>query len=582
MLFETDQIIDNKYTITFPYKEAPCAETYRVKDESGRPFFLKLIIPSALKISQFTKEEEILEVEIVEKLSHPNLCSLTDKGHIISMGQQLTYYVTDFVSSETVAQKMSREETLMVYEAKEIAKATLHALSYLHTLDRPIIHNNVTTQNVLIDLSSQGFQTSRIIGFSHARYADARPSTDDLDALNPFYLAPERFNGICSIQTDIYAVGAMLYHMIFGMPPWVIDLSLYDKDDQTREMLARRCSPLKIPSMRIFDMDDQLARTLAKALAYEAKKRFQSAEEFLQALEGNVEVEKVENEAIENATGHKQKRKGNGFADVAGMDALKEQLQSDVIDLLKNPGRAKELGLSIPNGILFYGPPGCGKTFFAERFAEEIGCSYMYVLCSDVASPYIHGGQGKIAKIFEEARKAAPTILFLDEVEAMITDRNKHNTVSEQGEVNEFLAQLNNCGAEGVMVIGATNNPKIIDPAALRAGRLELKYYIPQPDEATRSELFRIGLRDRRTELGIDYQKLSQLTAGRVSSDIKLIIDTAARIVFKRNIESITQEILEEAIAQVKPTVSAEEIKQCEKIRDEFNGKKEQRPRIGF
>ena len=264
------------------------------------------------------------------------------------------------------------------------------------------------------------------------------------------------------------------------------------------------------------------------------------------------------------------------------MDALKEQLQSDVIDLLKAPGRAKELGLSIPNGILFYGPPGCGKTFFAERFAEEIGCSYMYVLCSDVASPYIHGGQGKIAKIFEEARKAAPTILFLDEVEAMITDRNKHNTVSEQGEVNEFLAQLNNCGEEGVMVIGATNNPKIIDPAALRAGRLELKYYIPQPDEATRCELFRIGLRNRRTELGIDYHKLSQLTAGRVSSDIKLIIDTAARIVFKRNVESITQGILEEAITLVKPTVSAEEIRQCEKIRDEFNGKKEQRPKIGF
>lgn len=582
MLYETNQIIDNKYTITFPYKETPCAETYRVKDESGRPFFLKLIIPSALKISQLTKEKEILEVEIVEKLSHNNLCTFIDKGKVIQRGELLTYYVTDFVSGETVAQKMAREETLTVYEAKEIAKATLQALTYLHTLERPIIHNNVSTQNVLIDLCSQGFEDSRLVGLSHARYADAAPSVDDIDTLNPFYLAPERFNGVCSVQSDIYAVGAMLYHMIFGMPPWFVDLSHYDKDDQTREMLARRCSKLRIPSMHIFDMDEQLVRTMAKALAYEAKQRFKSAEEFLQALEGEIEVGKVENEAKDNVTGHKQKYKGNGFADIAGMDALKEQLQSDVINLLKAPGRAKELGLSIPNGILFYGPPGCGKTFFAERFAEEIGCSYMYVLCSDVASPYIHGGQGKIAKIFEEARKVAPTILFLDEVEAMITDRNKHNTVSEQGEVNEFLAQLNNCGAEGVMVIGATNNPKLIDPAALRAGRLELKIYIPQPDEATRRELFHIGLRDRRTELGIDYDKLARLTEGRVSSDIKLIIDTAARIVFKRNIESITQDILEEAITQVKPTVSAEEIKQCEKIRDEFNGKKEQRPRIGF
>ena len=305
MLFETDQIIDNKYTITFPYKETPCAETYRVNDKEGKPLFLKLIIPSALKISQFTPEEEILEVEIIRGLSHTNLCTLVDTGQIIQRGELLTYYVTDFVSGETVAQKMSREETLTVYEAKEIAKATLHALTYLHTLKRPIIHNNVTTQNVLIDLSNQGFQACRLIGFSHARYADARPATDDIDALNPFYLAPERFNGVCSVQSDIYAVGAMLYHMIFGMPPWFVDLSLYDKDDQTREMLARRCSKLRIPSMHIFDMDERLVCTMAKALAYEAKHRFKSAEEFLQALEEEIEVEQVENEAKDSVAGHK-------------------------------------------------------------------------------------------------------------------------------------------------------------------------------------------------------------------------------------------------------------------------------------
>ena len=87
------------------------------------------------------------------------------------------------------------------------------------------------------------------------------------------------------------------------------------------------------------------------------------------------------------------KKMGNGFADVAGMHSLKDQLQNDVINLLKNPEKAESLGLHVPNGLLFYGPPGCGKTFFAEKFAEELGCYYQYVKCSDVASPYIHGGQ---------------------------------------------------------------------------------------------------------------------------------------------------------------------------------------------
>jgi transitional endoplasmic reticulum ATPase len=488
--------------------------------------------------------------------------------------------VTEFISGETVAEKMGREETLTVYEAKQIAKSVLNALSFVHSLPRPIIHNEVTLQNTLIDLSGE-LKDAKLIDFGHARFLDLPPSKDDIGNINPFYLAPERFNGVCSVQSDLYSVGVMIYQMIFGMLPWFIDLSQYKPADQVRAILARKCSPLQIPSMNVFELDEKLINVMGKAMAYDINDRFQTADEFIKALEGAIDVEKPKTSSFKEApSGKKTKKIGNGFADVAGMTELKEQLQSDVIDLLKNPGRAKELGLSIPNGLLFYGPPGCGKTFFAERFAEEIGCNYMYVLCSDVASPYIHGGQEKIANLFEEARKNAPTILFLDEVEAMIMDRNKHNNVSEQGEVNEFLGQLNNCGAEGVMVIAATNEPTLIDPAALRAGRLELKYYIPQPDKETRIQLFKVGLKGRNTELGINYDRLADLTENRVSSDITLIIDTAARIVFKGKTEKITQAIIEEAIAQIPPTVSPDVIRRCEKIRDEFTGKKPNR--IGF
>ena len=285
------------------------------------------------------------------------------------------------------------------------------------------------------------------------------------------------------------------------------------------------------------------------------------------------------------ATKEQMKKRGNGFADVAGMSVLKEQLRSDVIDLLKNPEQAEALGLHVPNGLLFYGPPGCGKTYFAEKFAEELGCNYRYIKCSDVASPFIHGGQEKIAAVFDEARENAPTILFFDEIEAMIKDRSKHTNVSEAGEVNEFLTQLNNCGQDGVIVIGATNKPTEIDKAALRAGRLEYKYYIPQPDNDTRKELFRINLSSRKTDFGIDYDKLAHLTENYVSADIRLIVDTAARLVFRRHLNCITMSILEEAIAQTKPSISLEIIKSHEAIRDEFEGNKPNEPtrrRIGF
>lgn len=581
MIFEKKQKI-GIYTVTFPHKKGSYAETYRVKNEEGKILFLKLISYAHLSSYQYTPDGKIIEIEIAKLLSHKNLCGFIDTATIVHGGRQYAYLVMDFISGETVAEKMAREETLTVYEAKQVAKSVLNALAFIHNQERPVIHNEVNLKNTLVDLSGD-LADVKLIDFGHARFLDLPPSKDDLKNLNPFYLAPERFNGICSVQSDLFSVGVMLYQMIFGMLPWFVDLSQYKEEDKIRAILSRRCSPLQIPSMDIFELNENLINIMGKAMAFDVNDRFQSAEEFLHALEGKIEVEKPKTSSFkEGKSGKKTKKIGNGFQDVAGMEELKEQLQSDVIDLLKNPGRAKELGLSIPNGILFYGPPGCGKTFFAERFAEEIGCNYMYVLCSDVASPYIHGGQEKIAGLFEEARKNAPTILFLDEVEAMIMDRNKHNNVSEQGEVNEFLGQLNNCGEEGVMVIGATNKPTLIDPAALRAGRLELKYYIPQPDYETRKELFRIGLKGRNTELGIDYDKLASLTENRVSSDIKLIIDTAARIVFKNKIEKISQEIIEQAIIKVPATVSEEEIKEAEKIRDQFVGKKNGRKRIGF
>lgn len=469
------------YTVVFLIKQGVYAETYRVKDGLGKNFFLKLINCAKLHRSQFGEDGNVLEVQITKQLKHSNIATCHDSGTMLLNGQKFVYVVFDFIAGETAAQYLAREQTCSVYFAKQIVSGVLNGLKFLHTLPHPIIHNELTVQNVMLDLSSE-MVVPKIIDFGYARYIDQDACSYLKEGLNPFYLAPEAFNGVFSPQTDLFSVGAMLYHLLFGLPPYFMDLSSFQSNRTSLidAIQEERKKPLKMLDMDKFELDGQLVNTVCKALSWDIDNRFKSVDEFIKALSGEAEITSILSTSgstavvVENRD-VSHKKVGNGFADVAGMEDLKTQLQSDVIDLLQHPKEAKDLGLSIPNGLLFYGPPGCGKTFFAEKFAEEAGFNYQYIKCSDVASPYIHGGQGKIAAIFENARKKAPTILFFDEIDAMIKDRSKQTNVSEAGEVNEFLAQLNNCGQDGVLVIGATNKPTEIDNAALRAGRLELK-----------------------------------------------------------------------------------------------------------
>lgn len=581
-LFQKGQTIDNRYTVVFPHKEGSYAETYRVRDTNGKLRFLKLIYFSKLQYSQFGKDGSIIEVEVAKTLNHPNVCKYVDSGKLVANGQQLAYFVTEFVSGETLDKRIARKD-LSVYEIKLVAKALLSALQYLHSQETPIIHNEVTVQNLMLDLSGT-LENLKLIDFGYARFLNQEPAKPNLKQLNPFYMAPERLNGVSCVQSDLFSVGAILYQLIFDELPWFFDASRMSDLQIVERLHAEREHPLRMPNIDIFELDEQLLNIIHKATQIEVQDRFQTAQEMIDALDGKVKVEIVHKMSSTTPAKESQKKikRGNGFADVAGMTELKEQLQSDVIDLLQNPDQAHELGISIPNGLLFYGPPGCGKTFFAEKFAEETGFNYLYVRGSDVASPYIDGGKGKIANIFNEARQNAPTILFLDEVDSLIRDRSAHNNATTAGAVNEFLTQLNNCGEDGVLVIAATNKPTDIDEAALRAGRLELKYYIPQPDKDTREIMFQIGLAKRVYDFGIDYDLLADKTENYVSADINFVIDTAARLAFRRKIGKITMALLVEAISQVKPSLTIEQIRKHEAIRDQFLNIKKNRQRIGF
>lgn len=585
--FQKQQTIDNHYTVVFPHKEGAYAETYRVKDSNGRLCFLKLIFYSKLQSSQLDKDGKIVEIEIAKKLNHKNLCNLVDSGTLIAGGQQLAYFVTEFVSGETLDKRIARDGSLSVYESKRVVKALLNALQYIHSQKIPIIHNEVTIQNTLLDLSGSGLlEQLKLIDFGNARFLNQDPARLDLKSFNPFYLSPERFNGVCCIQSDLFSVGVLLYQLIFDCLPWFFDTSRMTDEQIAARLNEERGKGLKIPNIEKFELDERLLNIIIKATQSDVSSRFQTAQEFMDALDGKLIVEiSQKSEREKTSADSTYVKKGNGFADVAGMKELKEQLQSDVIDLLHNPDQAKALGLSIPNGILFYGPPGCGKTFFAEKFAEETGFNYQYVKGSDVASPYIDGGKGKIADIFKQARENAPTIIFLDEVDSIIRDRSEHNNATTAGAVNQFLEELNNCGKDNVLVIAATNKPMDIDEAASRAGRFDLKYYIPLPDRDTRKEIFRISIEKRKYDFGIDYDKLADMTEKFISADISLVIDKAARLAFRRKIDKITMALLEEAIIDTKPSLTMEQIRQHEAIRDRFMGlstQKEKNSPIGF
>lgn len=583
-LFQKGQTIDNRYTVVFPHKESSYAETYRVKDLNGKLRFLKLIYYSKLQHSQFGKDGCVAEVEIAKILNHPNVCKYVDSGRLVANGQQLAYFVTEFVSGETLDKRIARDGDMSVYEIKQVIKALLSALQYLHSQSVPVIHNEITIQNLMLDLSGT-LEDLKLIDFGYAKFLNEEPAKPNLKQLNPFYMAPERLNGVGCVQSDLFSVGAVIYQLIFDELPWFFNASGMNGQQIIERIQEERNHPLRMPNIEMFELDEQLLNIVSKSMQIDVQDRFQTAQEMIDAIDGKIKVDIVKRNINSSSSDVKKNiRRGNGFADVAGMSELKEQLKSDVIDLLQNPEQAKALGLSIPNGLLFYGPPGCGKTFFAEKFAEETGFNYQYVKCSDVASPYIDGGKGKIADIFKQARENAPTILFLDEVDAVIRNRSHHNNPTTAGAVNEFLMQLNNCGRDNILVIGATNNPLDIDEAALRAGRLELKYYIPQPDYETRKSMLQISLSKRCYDFGIDYDKLASLTQNYISADISLVVDNAARLAFRRKIGKITMALLEEAIVETKPSLTLEQIKRHEIIRDKFNGVKQNndRPKIGF
>ena len=249
------------------------------------------------------------------------------------------------------------------------------------------------------------------------------------------------------------------------------------------------------------------------------------------------------------------------------MHELKETLYQDIIRPLSEPELYKEYGVSPPNGMLLYGPPGCGKTYIAQKLAEEIGYHYIEVKPSDLASTFIHGTQEKIGKMFAEAEVKAPTLIFIDEVDAVLPSRDGRIDQHISSEVNEFLAQMTNCADRGIFIVAATNRPENIDPAIMRTGRIDKVVYLSPPDVFARQEMLRLYLRSRPVSDDIDLTSLAAAMDGYVSSDIKFLVNEASRLALKNRLK-ISGAQFDVVLKQHQPSISREQIRSYEKFRD--------------
>jgi len=575
-----NQIIDGKYSVSFFLKKGSYAETYRVQNEVKETKFLKLFDYSKLHRTQFTDNGDILEIEILKQIKHPNLVKYNDSGNVIIDNQKFAYVVLDFISGETLADKMKRENTLNLHEVKSIMLSVLNGLNYLH--DKQIVHNDITNQNIMLDLSGK-VSVSKIIDFGYARFLQQSNKDFLKEGLNLFYTANETFNKVFSFQSDIYSVGALYYHLLTGLPPYFVEISKYKSNRIALEdaILEERKKPLRFSDK----IDEQTQNIIRTALHPKAEHRFKSANEFIQVLNGELEVELSIPEEYANKIQAKEKKQGKGFSAIAGMEDLKAQLKLDVIDALHNPEEYAKYGLTIPNGMLLYGPPGCGKTFFAKHFAEEVGFNFVLATPSTLKSRYVNATQENIAKMFDEAEKNAPTIIFIDEINELLPNRDSDSHEMAKSAVNEMLAQMDRTGEKGIFIIGATNYPDMIDPAMLRAGRLDKKFYLPPPDFEARKAMFEMYLKNRPLDFGMDYDQLSKLTENYVSADIEFLTNEASRMALKTKAR-ISMKILEEIIKNTNPSVPLHELKKYEIIKAKMDGEnieqKNEKTRIGF
>ena len=246
-----------------------------------------------------------------------------------------------------------------------------------------------------------------------------------------------------------------------------------------------------------------------------------------------------------------QKETGITFKDVAGQDEAKESLQ-EVVDFLENPGKYTTIGAKLPKGALLVGPPGTGKTLLAKAVAGEAKCPFFSISGSDFVEMFVGVGASRVRDLFEEAKKNAPCIIFIDEIDAIGKSRDSRygggNDEREQT-LNQLLAEMDGFDtSKGLLVLAATNRPEVLDQALLRPGRFDRRIIVDRPDLKGRVDVLKVHAKNVNMDETVDLDAIALATSGAVGSDLANMINEAAILAVKKGRKAVSQKDLFEAV----------------------------------
>ena len=242
------------------------------------------------------------------------------------------------------------------------------------------------------------------------------------------------------------------------------------------------------------------------------------------------------------------------FADVAGADEEKEELQ-EVVDFLRNPEKYTQIGARIPHGLLLVGPPGTGKTLLARAVAGEADVQFLSISGSDFVEMYVGVGASRVRDLFDQAKKLAPAIIFIDEIDAVGRKRGSglgggHD--EKEQTLNQLLVEMDGFGrTEGVIVLAATNRPDILDPALLRPGRFDRQIHVGRPDIKGREDILKVHAKGKRLDSSVDLKTVARATSGFTGADLSNLLNEAAIMAARDNRPVLTMEDLNEAMMKI-------------------------------